>query len=310
MRCQSRTLVNFLRMWPAIVVLVFVGGPLQHRELMAQTVTAPQGNQERDDLQKLVDQARKSRVQTGAKINDLRDQQKSLKKQMNAGPLLEPESPENQIRQFMQQIEDSLRESRTDQITELTQLRVEAQQLLEKLDKIGELERKRTEQKTIPPTTQGSNEQPADPPADQTAATNDGSTDPQTSAVSFPNAKRLTLEPVDNLALANNLVAAGDNETALKIYQQLIKTTTDANDIDWIHYQMGICSRRLADFASAEAHFRNAAEARSSDVYAANAKWWIDQVGELKTIHESIDQLERQLGSLRTPKGNQNVQSK
>ena len=105
--------------------------------------------------------------------------------------------------------------------------------------------------------------------------------------------------PVDKLALANNLVAIEKYDTAIKFLASLAKDkATDPDDLNWINYQLARCYRRTHSYAEAEKFLREAANSSNREIARTTSIWWLEQMESHKKMQESLDVMEQQLKKL------------
>ncbi len=81
--------------------------------------------------------------------------------------------------------------------------------------------------------------------------------------------------PVDRLALADNLYAAGETTTALKVYSEIDPGTLSEDDRHWYEMQLAGCHRRLGDIEEAAKHYRLLVTVEKPAWMADMSRWWL-----------------------------------
>ena len=104
---------------------------------------------------------------------------------------------------------------------------------------------------------------PQTPAADEPENANDAVA-PADAVVPLTDAIPILNEPVDRLALADNLFATREMRLALELYESIDANQLDPDDRLWIWHQIGCCQRMLGDQAEAEKYFRMVVGSSSS----------------------------------------------
>ncbi len=110
----------------------------------------------------------------------------------------------------------------------------------------------------------------------------------------------LNKKPVDEIALANNLVAIGSYDTAIKLLRKILKSKNKKLTVkqkNWLIYQLGVCYRARGLYDEALRQFRIAANSKVSDISTSMAKWWIGQIDSQQKITNARKQIQAQIES-------------
>ena len=116
----------------------------------------------------------------------------------------------------------------------------------------------------------------------------------------------VTQDPVDSLALANNLFAVGDPQSlqlALGIYDklhnQLKADPGHADDLEWIRFQLASCHRRNGDIKKAEKFYRIVASSKRAPYWAAQAQWWLQNIARMERIYGRQQRVKETLNQIK-----------
>ena len=102
---------------------------------------------------------------------------------------------------------------------------------------------------------------------------------------------------VNQLALANNLYAAGETKIALKMYQKLRQDST--GDQAWVTYQIAQCHRVLGSKSNSDQAFRIVTAMPNTGRWSEYSKWWLANDESVATLGQQSDQLSTALEELR-----------
>lgn len=102
---------------------------------------------------------------------------------------------------------------------------------------------------------------------------------------------------VNQLALANNLYAAGETKIALKMYQKLRQDST--GDQAWVTYQIAQCHRALGSKSNSDQAFRIVTAMPKTGRWGEYSKWWLSNDQSVATLSQQSDQLSTALEELR-----------
>ena len=108
----------------------------------------------------------------------------------------------------------------------------------------------------------------------------------------------LNKKPVDELALADNLIAVGSYGTAIKLLRKLQKSKDKELSVkqrNWIVYQLGVAYRASGLHDEALRQFRIAANSKVSDISTSMAKWWIGQIANQQQITSATNSIQKQI---------------
>ena len=106
----------------------------------------------------------------------------------------------------------------------------------------------------------------------------------------------LQTDPLDKLAMADNLTAAGNYQLALKIYLGVIKapkTKLSAESLNWVRYQAAVCYKNLRQYEEARQLFRVVTNSGVKDQTTSLATWWLDQIDSLQQMQTSLELMDR-----------------
>ena len=106
----------------------------------------------------------------------------------------------------------------------------------------------------------------------------------------------VTDEPVDRIALADNLFGTGELHLALEIYEK-INSPDLGDDHAWVEYQIACCLRRMGDTPAAEKHYRIVAGMPGQELLGEKARWWLDLLGKRRELQDRIQRLDAVLHS-------------
>ena len=101
------------------------------------------------------------------------------------------------------------------------------------------------------------------------------------------------VEPVDRIALADNLFGMADIQTALRIYGEIEQTSLSVSDRLWVRYQSASCYRRLGATSKAQSLYREIANSTDAPDLAATARWWLNAIQRrtrLELRHRSVQE--------------------
>ena len=121
---------------------------------------------------------------------------------------------------------------------------------------------------------------------------------PSTIAQPIVDAIVVTNEPVDQMSLANNLAATGEDELALQIYQKIDLDNLSNRDAVWVRYQIANCQQQLGNHAAAQRGFRQVTSAADGGWWSKHAHWRLDTNDKTARLRKRLDQLEAQLREL------------
>jgi hypothetical protein len=110
-----------------------------------------------------------------------------------------------------------------------------------------------------------------------------------------------TTQPLDALALAENLYRAGDFDAALKAFRQIDLTGMRAEERVPVQYLIATCLRKLGKAGEAEARYREVANSRLDPVMAECAQWQLATMrwqSDLRSQVETLKQRRKALESL------------
>ena len=111
-------------------------------------------------------------------------------------------------------------------------------------------------------------------------------------------------DPVDKLGLANNLVAIGSYQTAIKMFLEFSKEPTlDEATKNWVYFQLGRCYLSTGAIPEAREAFNKSAESIESDVAQRSSKWWLDQLEAKLSIDQSLNKMQETLTKLEATYG-------
>ncbi len=98
--------------------------------------------------------------------------------------------------------------------------------------------------------------------------------------------------PVDRLALADNLYAAGETATALKVYSEIDPKTLSEDDRHWYEMQLAGCHRRLGDLEEAAKHYRLLVTVEKPAWMADLSRWWLVVLDRRESMTRQSAQLD------------------
>lgn len=105
--------------------------------------------------------------------------------------------------------------------------------------------------------------------------------------------------PVDRLALADNLFAAGETETALSIYGEIDLQALDPVDQHWVEMQLANCYRRLNDIEEASRYYRRLVTVEQPAWISEMARWWLATLDKRKSMIRQSNELDAMIRELR-----------
>jgi hypothetical protein len=127
------------------------------------------------------------------------------------------------------------------------------------------------------------------------AGTAPAADDPQPpSALSATPLKRVLDQPVDRLALADNLLRSLQLDLALQIYQQLDGELPAPEDQAWIRFQIANCHRLSGRLNEAKKVFRELTNSGREDFPVPLARWWltaIDRQADLMARSQRFEEI-------------------
>ncbi|MBX3437246.1 MAG: hypothetical protein KF861_07145 [Planctomycetaceae bacterium] len=156
----------------------------------------------------------------------------------------------------------------------------------------------------LPPPPEMLESVPATAIADAPAATNPSpGPSPQAVLEQTPSARSWIAQtavdaPVDRLALADNLYAAGETATALNLYLEIDMKALGLTDRHWVQLQLAGCYRRLGNIEEASKHYRTLVAIEEPVWMAETARWWLMVLDKRKAMlrqTQDLDSLIRQL---------------
>ena len=101
-------------------------------------------------------------------------------------------------------------------------------------------------------------------------------------------------QPVDRLALADNLLRSLQLDLALQIYQQLDGELPAPEDQAWIRYQIANCHRLSGRLNEAKKVFRELTNSGREDFPVPLARWWltaIDRQADLMARSQRFEEI-------------------
>ncbi|MGE0375006.1 MAG: hypothetical protein AB7Q45_06285, partial [Planctomycetaceae bacterium] len=166
-----------------------------------------------------------------------------------------------------------------------------------------------------PPAATEPPDQPVDPPQDAADPAASSSPpplvqQPEPVSVTTPGDPPLTLpphvashpaawisqtvveSPVDRLALADNLFAAGETTTALNLYVELDGQTLSDVDRHWVEMQMASCYRRIGDIEEASKYYRKLVNVKDPTWMSDMARWWLMVLDKRKSMVRQSSELD------------------
>ncbi len=231
-----------------------------------------------------------SRNRLNAQVDGLSIQRNRLSEEADAARIELPgkKTSDRDYPKLFELIENQLQkieQNRADQFLKLHE-QVEALETL--LNRKPEVEQAATEKPANTDTAAESKTQSSLPPV-----TSDGQPESPSQTQSIP--KAITDEPVDRVALANNLFGAGEIQLALEIYQELEQSNLQKDDQLWVQYQIANCLRRLGDTGKAEGNYRLIAGSAKAGFLADYARWWLDAIEKRRDLKKRLQQLQQSL---------------
>jgi hypothetical protein len=113
--------------------------------------------------------------------------------------------------------------------------------------------------------------------------------DTSLSSVAIP--PEILRSPLDKIAMADNLYAAGSVELALSAYQSAADSKGQPAQTRWAEYQIANCLRRLGRMADAEKQYRKIAASRDGGEFIELSKWWLDSLSQRAALVRQLDQI-------------------
>lgn len=249
----------------------------------------------------------------------------------NANPYRE--ATEQQIRSqldLMKQLNSTMQRTKNERDERITNIRSDIQLLMLELQKINDAKaspaprvNQASSQKslnstsvnqTAPPKTEANTTLPSsaaiNEPNSQSSELSDDSASKSKSDLKSPVPNDLTPfesmsnDPVDKLGLANNLVAIGSYQTAIKMFLEFSKEPTlDEATKNWVYFQLGRCYLSTGAIPEAREAFNKSAESIESDVAQRTSKWWLDQLETNLSIDQSLNKMQETLTKLEATYG-------
>ena len=249
----------------------------------------------------------------------------------NANPYRE--ATEQQIRSqldLMKQLNSTMQRTKNERDERITNIRSDIQLLMLELRKINDAKaspaprvnqassqkslNSTSENQTVPPITQANTTLPPgaaiNEPNSQPSELSDDSASKSKSDPKSPVPNDLTPfesmsnDPVDKLGLANNLVAIGSYQTAIKMFLEFSKEPTlDEATKNWVNFQLGRCYLSTGAIPEAREAFNKSAESIESDVAQRSSKWWLDQLEAKLSIDQSLNKMQETLTKLEATYG-------
>lgn len=105
--------------------------------------------------------------------------------------------------------------------------------------------------------------------------------------------------PVDRIALADNLYAAGETNLAINVYSEIDVQTLSEVDRSWIQFQLAGCYRRMGDVDEASKHYRKVVAADNSEWMVGMARWWLMALDKRRSMVQEADQWESTIRMLK-----------
>ena len=97
-------------------------------------------------------------------------------------------------------------------------------------------------------------------------------------------------QAINREKFADNLFGAGEYETAVAIYADLLKSPPEGSDVFWFQYQLACCYRNLGKFDQAERLYRMVAAEKESFL-ASTARWWLSMIEDQRMVNQTIGNL-------------------
>ena len=120
------------------------------------------------------------------------------------------------------------------------------------------------------------------------------SASPPTSVANPPQIGAVPImdEAIDREKFADNLFGAGEFETAVAIYVELIKNPPEESEVNWFLYQAASCYRNLGDLDRAENLYRKVAADKDA-LISSTARWWLSMIEDQRMVYQTIEKLNR-----------------
>jgi hypothetical protein len=100
--------------------------------------------------------------------------------------------------------------------------------------------------------------------------------------------KDLPVEPLDRLAVADNLFAAGETILAAEIYKSIKGAKLPRDEVNWIEFQLASCDRRLGRIDDARKRYRKLVGDPSTGRIQDLSKWWLDALDRQETLKKEL----------------------
>ena len=252
------------------------------------------GQEKQQNTDQIAEQARAVREQTVRRASELESMRQSFA------------SPRNIVQKSIQKsstqdFELALKQLKMRQSNRLQQLTSEVDDLLNKIRELGKTSELLPGNDNVAPNNSGSVPSETSPGAGEpTVSDKVDDRGQQQSGQKQDRTSQLILNkrPVDELALANNLVAVGSYETAIKLLRKILKSKKKkltAKQKNWVTYQLGVCYRASGLYDEALRQFRIAANSKVADISTSMAKWWIGQIKNQQEITTARLNIQKQI---------------